>query len=113
LIVPLAGLGGGGLLVVAAGQAVASAGGSLWGVTQMSLRQSVTPVGLFARATAARRIPMSAMQLAGALLGGFLGGLIGLRATLMLGGLGLVAAWLLLVLSPVRGVRELPDAGVA
>jgi MFS family permease len=110
LVVPLAGLGGGGLLVVGAGQAIASAGGSLWGVTQMSLRQAITPVGLFARATAARRIPMSGMQLAGALLGGLLGGVIGLRATLVVGALGLVAAWLLLLLSPVRGVRDLPDA---
>jgi Na+/melibiose symporter-like transporter len=110
LIVPLAGLGGGDLLVVAAGQAVASAGGSLWGVTQMSLRQAITPVGLFARATAARRIPMSGMQLAGAMLGGVLGGAIGLRATLVVGALGLVAAALLLVLSPVRAVRDVPDA---
>jgi hypothetical protein len=109
VIVPLAGLGGGDLIVVAAGQAVASAGGSLWGVSQMSLRQAITPVGLFGRATAARRIPMSGMQLAGAALAGLLGGAIGLRATLVVGALGLVAAALLLLLSPVRAVRAVPD----
>jgi hypothetical protein len=101
---------GGDLLVVAAGQAVASAGGSLWGVSQMSLRQAITPVGLFGRATAARCIPMSGRQLAGAALGGLLASVIGLRATLGVGALGLVAASLLLVLSPVRAVRGLPDA---
>jgi hypothetical protein len=107
VIVPLAGLGGGDLLVVAAGQAVASAGGSLWGVSQMSLRQAITPVGLFARATAARRIPMSGMQLAGAMLAGALGGAIGLRPTLLLGAVGLTLACLLLLLSPVREVRDI------
>jgi hypothetical protein len=78
-------------------------------VSQMSLRQAITPVGLFGRATAARRIPMSGMQLAGAGLGGLLGGVIGLRATLVVGALGLVAASLLLVLSPVRAVRDVSD----
>jgi Na+/melibiose symporter-like transporter len=107
VIVPLAGLGSGDMLVVAAGQAIASAGGSLWGVNQMSLRQAVTPVELFARATAARRIPMSGMQLAGAALAGALGGAIGLRATLLLGAVGLAAGCLLLLFSPVREVREI------
>jgi hypothetical protein len=107
VIVPLAGLGGGDVLVVAAGQVVASAGGSLWGVSQMSLRQAITPVGLFGRATAARRIPMSGMQLAGALLAGALGGVIGLRATLLLGAVGLAAGCLLLLFSPVREVRDI------
>ena len=107
VVVPLAGLGGGDLLVVAVGQAIASAGGSLWGVHQMSLRQAVTPVGLFARATAARRIPMSGMQLAGAALAGALGGAIGLRATLLLGAAGLAAGCLLLLFSPVRAVHDI------
>lgn len=113
LVVPLAGLGGGELLVVAVGQAVASAGGSLWGVNQMSLRQAITPVGLFGRATAARRLPISGMQLAGAALGGVLGGAIGLRATLVLGGVGLAAGCLLLLASPVRGVRDLSDGAAS
>jgi hypothetical protein len=107
LIVPLAGLGGGDLLVVGAGQAVASAGGSLWGVSQMSLRQAITPVGLFGRATAARRLPMSGMQLAGAALGALLGGALGLRPTLLLGAVGLLVGCVLLLFSPVREVRDI------
>ena len=55
----------------------------------MSLRQAITPPGLFARATAARRLPMFAMQTAGAALGGLLGTVIGLRATMLIGALGL------------------------
>jgi hypothetical protein len=46
------------------------------------------------------------MQLAGAALAGALGGAIGLRATLLLGAAGLAAACLLLLLSPVREVRD-------
>lgn len=107
LIVPLAGLAGAAFLFVAAGGAVANFGGAVWGVNQMSLRQTLTPVGLFARATAARRLPMFGMQVAGAALGGLLGGAIGLRATLLVGAAGLVVGGLLLLLSPVRAVRDL------
>jgi len=96
--------------LVGAGVAIAGFGGALWGVSQISLRQALTPQGLFARATAARRLPMFGMQIAGAALGGVLGSAIGLRETLFLGGLGLVAATLLLALSPIRAIRDLDAA---
>ncbi len=76
-------------------------------MSQISLRQALTPQRLFARTTAARRLPMFGMQIAGAALGGVLGSAVGLRETLILGGLGLVAATLLLALSPIRAIREL------
>jgi predicted MFS family arabinose efflux permease len=44
----------------------------------------------------------------GALLGGGLAGVIGLRATLLVGALGLVLAVLWVLLSPVRHLAELP-----
>jgi len=43
------------------------------------------------------------MQIAGAALGGVLGAMLGLRVTLLLGGLGLVVATLFLALSPPPG----------
>ena len=116
LVVPLAGLGGltaADVLLVGAGQVVASVGAAIWGVNQMSLRQAITPVGLFGRATAARRVPMFGMQVAGAALGGLLGGVIGLRATLVLGAVGLVAGFVLLLFSPVREVHNLSEAAVS
>lgn len=73
----------------------------------MSLRQAITPPGLFARATAGRRLPMFGMQIAGAALGGVLGTTVGLRATLLLGAAGLVVGGLLLYLSPIRAIRDL------
>ncbi len=107
LIIPLAGLSGAAFLLVAAGQLIAHIGAAIWGVNQMSLRQSITPVGLFARATAARRVLMISLQILGAALGGFLGGAIGLQATLVIGALGLIAGLLLVFFSPVRGMRDL------
>lgn len=78
----------------------------------MSLRQAITPAGLFARATAARRLPMFGMQLLGAALGGYLGLAIGLRATLLLGALALLAGALLLLASPIRATHALTSAPV-
>jgi type IV secretory pathway TrbD component len=46
----------------------------------------------------------------GALLGGALGGSIGLRPTLWIAAGGGIAGFLWLVPSPVRTLRELPDA---
>ncbi len=112
LLIPLAGLAGTVLPLIFAGQAVAGLGGAVWGVNQMSLRQAVTPVGLFGRATAARRFLMYSMQIGGAGLGGILGGVIGLRVTLVIGALGLVAGFLLVLFSPVRAVRDLSEVAV-
>ena len=45
----------------------------------------------------------------GAVLGGALGEAVGLRATAVIAGLGVVGAFLWLVLSPVRALRGLPE----
>jgi predicted MFS family arabinose efflux permease len=75
----------------------------------MSLRQTLTPVGLFGRVTAARRFVMYSAQIVGAALGGFLGGAIGLRPTLIIGAAGLAVSFLLVLCSPVRDIRDLSD----
>lgn len=106
-VTPFVPRGGAAILIIGAGSALASFGSGLWSVSQMSLRQAITPARLFARATAARRLPMFGMQIAGAALGGTLGTAIGLRATLLLGALGLAVGCLLLYLSPVRAIRGL------
>ncbi len=109
LVAPFAHAGPTLVPLVGAGVAIAGFGGALWGVSQISLRQALTPQRLFARATAARRLPMFGMQIAGAALAGVLGSAIGVRETLFLGGLGLVAATLLLAFSPIRTIRDLDD----
>jgi predicted MFS family arabinose efflux permease len=104
LIVPFAGAN---FLLVGAGELVARIGSAIWSVNQMSLRQRITPVGLFARATAARRFLFISMQITGAALGGLLGSAVGLRTTMVVGALGLVAGFLLLLFSPVRAVSAI------
>jgi MFS family permease len=110
LVAPFAQPGPALVPLVGTGVAIAGFGGALWGVSQITLRQALTPQRLFARTTAARRLPMFGMQIAGAALGGILGSAVGLRQTLILGGLGLVTATLLLALSPIRTIRELDAA---
>lgn len=106
LIVPVAGLSGASIVIVGTGQIISELGATVWGVNQMSLRQRVTPVGLFGRVTAARRLLMFTMQMSGAALGGVLGTTIGLRATLVIGGCGLLLGFLVTYVSPVHNVRE-------
>jgi Na+/melibiose symporter-like transporter len=111
LIVPLAGwLPGPPLLIVGLGQFLSSAGATIFSINQMSLRQHLTPVGLFGRATAARRFFIFGLASVGAAIGGFLGAAAGLRSTLIIGEIVFGLGFLLLFLSPVRYVREWSDS---
>jgi MFS family permease len=101
LVVPFAGAS---VVLIAGGEFLARLGATLWSVNQMSLRQQITPVGLFARATAARRVLLFGMQIAGAALGGVLGTIAGSRATLVLGAVVMLTSVLLIWRSPVRAV---------
>lgn len=106
LLVPLAGLVGPPLAVVLAGQGVTGAGGAIWSVNQMSVRQHLTPTRLLGRVTAARRFLLFSAAPVGSVLGGFLGAAIGLRATLAIGAIGVIAALALLCFSPVHDVHD-------
>jgi hypothetical protein len=45
-------------------------------------------------------------------LGGFLGGVIGLHNTIWVGAVGAILAFIPVTLSPVRGIRTIPDSVV-
>lgn len=106
LLVPLAGVAGPALAPIVAAQVATGVGGAIWSVNQMSLRQHLTPVRLLGRVTAARRFLLFGAAPLGSVLGGVLGGRVGLRATLLVGAIGVVAGLALLFFSPVRGVRH-------
>lgn len=110
LIVPLADRQNA-LLVLCAGQAISAIGATMWSVHQISLHQTITPVNLFARATAARRFLIFGMSTGGAALGGWLGGSLGLRATLLIGAVVFSLGFVIVLLSPVRtmGMGEAAD----
>lgn len=87
----------------------------LWGfammtydINQVSFRQAVTPDRLQGRMNASIRFVTWGAAPPGALLGGVLGGMIGLRMTLLLGGIGVLCATLWTLFSPTRDLRRMP-----
>jgi len=80
----------------------------LYSINQVSLRQAITPHQLQGRVNATVRfIAWGAIPL-GAVMGGVLGQAVGLRPTLMVGGMGMLLGVPWLVCSPIRALRDAP-----
>ena len=73
-------------------------------INTISLRQLVTPDGQLGQVNASFTLLVTAASVIGALLGGALGQAIGLRGTITLGVLGVTAAVLWIVRSPIRSL---------
>ena len=91
----------------------------LWGffvlnyfVNAISLIQAITPDHLLGRTNASRRFLVQGVIPVGALLGGVLGSVLGLRPTIAIGAVGASLAVLPLFFSPLRAVRTTEDAEV-
>lgn len=89
----------------------------LWGffvlnyfVSAISLIQAITPDHLLGRTNASRRFLVQGVIPVGALLGGTLGTVLGLRPTIAIGAAGASLAVLPLLFSPLRAVRTTADA---
>ncbi|MCH8162268.1 MAG: MFS transporter [Chloroflexi bacterium] len=78
-------------------------------ISEMSLRQAITPETVLGRMNASFQFGGIAAALVGTLVGGVLGELIGLRWTLVVGAGGTFVAAFWLLLSQVRNVVELPE----
>jgi len=87
---------------------VASFGGVIYNVNGRSLAQSLTPDRLLGRVIATNRFIVWGTIPIGSFVGGILGSRIGLRPTLWIAAVGQLAAFLPPLLSPVRGLREMP-----
>jgi len=83
-------------------------GGAVYNINQVSLRQAITPTRLQGRMNASMRFVVWGTIPLGATLGGALGGLIGLNETIWIGSIGGLFAFVPVMLSPVRGVRQMP-----
>lgn len=79
----------------------------------ISLRQTAIPAEVLGRANAGYRFLVTGTAALGAILGGALGELIGLRATMVVGGLGSLAALLFFVGSPIPRLRDLSEVAPA
>ncbi|OLT08226.1 MFS transporter [Pseudonocardia sp. CNS-004] len=106
-VLPLA-TAGPGLAWFAVGTGTVAYGGVVYNVAQVSFRQAVTPDHLLGRMNASIRFLVWGTIPFGGLLGGALGELIGLRATLLVTAVGLALCPLWLIASPLRRLRDLP-----
>ncbi|MEU8891493.1 MFS transporter [Streptomyces sp. NPDC048442] len=105
LLVPLAGRGV--LLAPAlAGLFITGFGTVVYNVAQVSYRQVICPEAMLARVNATVRFLGFGALTLGALLGGGLGELVGIRPTLWIAAAGTSLAALWVVGSPLRGMRD-------
>lgn len=93
-------------LCIAISQAIFGFIAPLWDVNANSLRQSATPERLLGRVAAASMVVSTGMAPVGALLAGWIGQTIGLRAALLETTVVTLIALVVLVRSPVPGLRE-------
>ena len=84
-------------------------GGVLYNVAQVSYRQALVPLELQGRMNASMRVLVWGPIPLGAILGGVLGAAIGVRETLLITAAATSLAFLWVLLSPVRSVKEIPE----
>lgn len=86
---------------------------SIFNVSNLSFRQALCPDHLLGRMNASVRFLMWGALPLGSLAGGLLGAQFGARWTLAIAGVGFFAAAAVLLASPLRTMRDLPEAVTA
>jgi MFS family permease len=109
LIIPFAPNGNAALAVLAPVFFFGGLANVLYNVTQVSLRQAITPERMQGRMNSVMRFIVWGTIPLGAFLGGVLASRIGVRATLIVGGVGCCLPFLPVLFSPVRTIREMPE----
>ncbi len=84
-------------------------GGMAYNITQVSLRQAITPERIQGRMNATMRWIVWGTIPLGALAGGAIATAYSLRAALWVGAIGGLFTFLPVLLSPVRSIREMPE----
>jgi len=80
----------------------------IYEINEVSLRQSITPAHLLGRLNATMQFLSWATTPLGALLGGWLAQVIGVRPTLLVAAIGLLFAIPWLLISPLPSLKQLP-----
>jgi MFS family permease len=109
LLIPLT-MPGLGLLYFGFGMFLVAFSATVYNVNQVSFRQRLCPDRLLGRMNATMRFVVWGVLPIGALIGGLLGAALGLRTTLWIGALGQAFAGAWLLASPMRSLRDFPDA---
>jgi MFS family permease len=81
----------------------------VYNITQVSFRQGLTPHDLLGRMNATMRFLVWGTMPLGAFLGGVLGATLGVRTTLLIAAIGGALAFIPVLFSPLRTMRELPS----
>jgi len=84
-------------------------GGTVYNIDQVSLRQAITPPRLQGRMNASMRFMVWGTMPFGSLAGGVLGTVIGLRPTLVVAGIGGLAAVPWVLAKPVLALHAIPE----
>jgi MFS family permease len=79
---------------------------TVYAINERSLRQTITPAAVLGRANATVRVSVLSAMLIASLFGGWLGGFIGLRGTLVVAAVGVMAAAVWLAASPIGHQRR-------
>ena len=104
--IPWAALGAGALLLTA--QFVSGFTSVIYNVNQVSFRQAITPLAMQGRMNATMRFMVWGTMPLGSLAGGLLASVVPVRTTILVGALVASSAFLWVLLSPVRSLREIP-----
>jgi MFS family permease len=83
----------------------------LYNVTQVSMRQAITPERLQGRMNSVMRFIVWGVMPLGTLLGGSLATIFTLRTAIWAGAIGVALAWLPLLLGPIWSLRTVPEVG--
>jgi MFS family permease len=108
LLVAFAPQGNAALLLLVPVLAVGGLSNVIYNVTQVSLRQAITPERLQGRMNSVMRFIVWGTLPLGALVGGLLASRIGVRETVIVGGIGCCLPFLPVLFSPVRAIKEMP-----
>ena len=110
ILVPLAPVDPNGAIpFVGLAMLISSFGVVLYHVTQVSMRQAITPERLQGRMNSVIRFIVWGVMPIGTLLGGAIASGFELRTAIWIGAIGVALAWLPVTLGPVKSLREVPD----
>jgi MFS family permease len=109
LVIPFAPEGNAALAFIIPAFIVGGLSNVIYNVTQVSLRQAITPERIQGRMNSVMRFIVWGTIPLGSLIGGVLASKIGVKETLIVGGVGSCLPFLPVLFSPVRDVKEMPE----
>jgi predicted MFS family arabinose efflux permease len=109
LVIPFAPHGNAALALLVPAFVVGGLANVIYNVTQISLRQAITPERIQGRMNSVMRFIVWGTIPLGGLAGGALASGIGLKQTLIVSGIGCCLPFLPVLFSPVRGIKTMPE----